>query len=404
MAEFTYVAMNEAGKRVKGNVLAENETLALEKLRLQDLYPTKLVPANIFNKEIDISIGKVATSRDLSVFCRQFVSMLSAGITIVTALEMLADQTENKHLARALRKVQEDIMQGETLADAMRKHKKIFPELMINMVTAGEAAGKLDVTFSRMADHFEKAEKTEGMMKKAAIYPVMVAVVAIVVVVIMLIKVVPAYADMFASMDVEMPGITLAVMNASDFMTHYWYVLLAIIVMVVAVGKAYKNTEDGKLAAGRMAISVPLFGKLKIKTISSLTARTLSTLIYSGMPLVDGLRLTARTVGNELYKRALEQAVVDVREGMTLSSSLKKSGLYPPMVSHMIGIGEETGELEDMLTKLADYYDTEVEMTTQTVMAALEPMIILIMAALVGIIIAACMAPMISMYSNMGNL
>lgn len=404
MAEFTYVAMNEAGKRVKGNVLAENETLALEKLRLQDLYPTKLVPANIFNKEIDISIGKVATSRDLSVFCRQFVSMLSAGITIVTALEMLADQTENKHLARALRKVQEDIMQGETLADAMRKHKKIFPELMINMVTAGEAAGKLDVTFSRMADHFEKAEKTEGMMKKAAIYPVMVAVVAIVVVVIMLIKVVPAYADMFASMDVEMPGITLAVMNASDFMTHYWYVLLAIIVMVVAVGKAYKNTEDGKLAAGRMAISVPLFGKLKIKTISSLTARTLSTLIYSGMPLVDGLRLTARTVGNELYKRALEQAVVDVREGMTLSSSLKKSGLYPPMVSHMIGIGEETGELEDMLTKLADYYDTEVEMTTQTVMAALEPMIILIMAALVGIVIAACMAPMISMYSNMGNL
>ncbi|MDY4792697.1 MAG: type II secretion system F family protein [Pararoseburia sp.] len=404
MAEFTYVAMNEAGKRVKGNVLAENETLALEKLRLQDLYPTKLVPANIFNKEIDISIGKVATSRDLSVFCRQFVSMLSAGITIVTALEMLADQTENKHLARALRKVQEDIMQGETLADAMRKHKKIFPELMINMVTAGEAAGKLDVTFSRMADHFEKAEKTEGMMKKAAIYPVMVAVVAIVVVVIMLIKVVPAYADMFASMDVEMPGITLAVMNASDFMTHYWYVLLAIIVMVVAVGKAYKNTEDGKLAAGRMAISVPLFGKLKIKTISSLTARTLSTLIYSGMPLVDGLRLTARTVGNELYKRALEQAVVDVREGMTLSSSLKKSSLYPPMVSHMIGIGEETGELEDMLTKLADYYDTEVEMTTQTVMAALEPMIILIMAALVGIVIAACMAPMISMYSNMGNL
>lgn len=404
MAEFTYVAMNEAGKRVKGNVLAENETLALEKLRLQDLYPTKLVPANIFNKEIDISIGKVATSRDLSVFCRQFVSMLSAGITIVTALEMLADQTENKHLARALRKVQEDIMQGETLADAMRKHKKIFPELMINMVTAGEAAGKLDVTFSRMADHFEKAEKTEGMMKKAAIYPVMVAVVAIVVVVIMLIKVVPAYADMFAAMDVEMPGITLAVMNASDFMTHYWYVLLAIIVMVVAVGKAYKNTEDGKLAAGRMAISVPLFGKLKIKTISSLTARTLSTLIYSGMPLVDGLRLTARTVGNELYKRALEQAVVDVREGMTLSSSLKKSSLYPPMVSHMIGIGEETGELEDMLTKLADYYDTEVEMTTQTVMAALEPMIILIMAALVGIVIAACMAPMISLYSNMGNL
>lgn len=404
MAEFTYTAMNEAGKQVKGNILAENEALALEKLRLQDLYPTKLVPANIFNREIDISIGKVVSSRDLSVFSRQFVSMLSAGITIVTALEMLADQTENRHLARALRRVQEDIMQGETLSDAMRKQKKIFPELMLNMVTAGEAAGKLDITFTRMAEHFEKAEKTEGMMKKAAIYPVMVAVVALVVVVVMLIKVVPAYTEMFASMDAEMPGITLAVMRASDFMTKYWYVILAGIVAVVAGMKAYKNTEDGKMLAGRIAIGMPLFGKLNVKTICSLTARTLSTLVYSGMPLVDGLQLMSKTVGNALYQRALEQAVMDVREGMPLSSSLKKSGLYPPMVSHMVGIGEETGEIEDMLVKLADYYDTEVEMTTQTVMAALEPMIILIMALLVGVVIAACMAPMVSMYSQMGSL
>ncbi len=404
MAEFTYTAMNEAGKQVKGNIIAENETIALEKLKLQELYPVKLTTANIFNRELDISIGKVVSSRDLSVFCRQFVSMLSAGVTIVSALEMLAEQTENKYMSRALFKVQEDIMQGETLADAMRKQKKIFPELMLNMVTAGEAAGKLDVTFERMADHFEKAEKTEGMLKKAAIYPIIVAVVAVIVMAVMLIKVVPAYVEMFESMDVEMPGITQAVINASNFLKKYWYILLTLIVVIVAGTKAYKGTEDGKLAAGRMAISIPLFGKLNIKTISSLTARTLSTLIYSGMPLVDGLAITARTVGNELYKRALEQAVDDVREGMPLSTSLKKSNLYPPMVSHMIGIGEETGEIEDMLTKLANYYDVEVEMTTQSVMAALEPIIILVMAGGVGIIIAACMAPMVSMYGNMGNL
>ena len=404
MAEFTYTAINGAGRQVKGNILAETEAHALEKLRLQDLYPTKIATATLLNKEIDINFGKLASSRDLSVFRRQFVSMLSAGVTIVSALEMLADQTENKHMAKALRKVQEDIMQGETLADAMRKQNKIFPELMLNMVAAGEASGKLDVSFTRMAEHFEKAEKTEGMIRKASIYPIMVAVVALVVVVIMLLKVVPSYTEMFASMDAEMPGITQAVINASNFVTKYWYIVLAIIVAVVGGLKAYQATEDGKLFMGRLAISIPLFGKLNMKTISSLTARTLSTLICSGMPLVDALVIMSKTVGNEVYKKALEHTVDDVREGIPLSVSLRRSGLYPPMVSHMVGIGEETGEIDDMLTKLADYYDVEVEMTTQTVMAALEPIIILVMALLVGIIIAACLAPMVQMYSSMGNL
>ena len=404
MAEYTYTAINGAGRQVKGNILAESEAHAVDKLRNQDLYPTKISTANILNRELDINFGKVVSSRDLSVFCRQFVSMLSAGVTIVSALEMLADQTDNKHMARALRKVQEDIMQGETLADAMRKQKKIFPELMLNMVAAGEAAGKLEVSFTRMAEHFEKAEKTEGMIKKAAIYPCMVAVVALVVVVIMLLKVVPAYSEMFASMDTEMPGITQAVINASNFVKQYWYVVAIFIAILVVGLRAFKSTEDGKLLLGRLAISIPLFGKLTIKTISSLTARTLSTLICSGMPLVDALAIMARTVGNEVYKKALENTVDDVREGIPLSVSLRKSGLYPPMVSHMVGIGEETGEIDEMLTKLADYYDVEVEMTTQTVMAALEPIVILVMALVVGVIIAACLAPMVQMYSSMGSL
>lgn len=404
MAEYTYTAINGAGRQVKGNILAESEAHAVDKLRNQDLYPTKISTANILNRELDINFGKVVSSRDLSVFSRQFVSMLSAGVTIVSALEMLADQTDNKHMARALRKVQEDIMQGETLADAMRKQKKIFPELMLNMVAAGEAAGKLEVSFTRMAEHFEKAEKTEGMIKKAAIYPCMVAVVALVVVVIMLLKVVPAYSEMFASMDTEMPGITQAVMNASNFVKQYWYVVAIFIAILVVGLRAFKSTEDGKLLLGRLAISIPLFGKLTIKTISSLTARTLSTLICSGMPLVDALAIMARTVGNEVYKKALENTVDDVREGIPLSVSLRKSGLYPPMVSHMVGIGEETGEIDEMLTKLADYYDVEVEMTTQTVMAALEPIVILVMALVVGVIIAACLAPMVKMYGSMGNL
>lgn len=404
MGEFTYMALDSAGKQQKGNITAETENQALEKLKAQELYPISVKQANILNKEMDLTIGKVVSNRDLSVFCRQFVSMLSAGVTIVSALDMLGQQTENKYMAKALHQVQGDILKGETLATAMRKQNKIFPELMVNMISAGEASGKLEVSFERMATHFEKAEKTRAMIRKAAIYPIVVCVVAVIVVAVMLIKVVPSYVEMFAQMDIEMPAITQFVINASDFLVKYWYLVVAVIAVIVVAAKAVGQTDDGKLAAGKAAVNVPLFGKLNIKTISSLTARTLSTLIYSGMPLVDSLEIVSRTLENELYRRALLKTQEEVSQGVPLSISLKRTGLFPPMVTHMIGIGEETGEIEEMLTKLADYYDEEVEMTTQTVMAALEPMIILVMAGAVGFIIAAVMSPMIAMYGNMGNL
>lgn len=404
MGEFTYTALDSAGKQQKGNITAETENQALEKLKAQELYPISVKEANILNKEMDLTIGKVVSNRDLSVFCRQFVSMLSAGVTIVSALDMLGQQTENKYMAKALHQVQGDILKGETLATAMRKQNKIFPELMVNMISAGEASGKLEVSFERMATHFEKAEKTQGMIRKAAIYPIVVALVAVIIVAIMLIKVVPSYVEMFEQMDIEMPAITQFVINASDFLVKYWYLVVAVIAVIVVAVKVVGQTDDGKLAAGKAAVNIPLFGKLNIKTISSLTARTLSTLIYSGMPLVDSLEIVSRTLENELYRRALLKTQEEVSQGVPLSVSLKRTGLFPPMVTHMIGIGEETGEIEEMLTKLADYYDEEVEMTTQTVMAALEPMIILVMAGAVGFIIAAVMSPMIAMYGNMGNL
>lgn len=404
MAEYTYLAVDGEGRQKRGNIVAETELLALQWLKNEDLYPIKIKKANLLTREVDFSIGKAVASKDLSVFCRQFSSMLSAGVTLLEALDMLATQTENKQMVKAIRSVRQDIMKGETLSSAMSKQSKVFPDLMVNMIVAGENAGKQQVTFQRMAVHFEKTSKTEGMLKKAAVYPIIVTIVAIIVSVVMLVVAIPKFMDTFTSMDIEMPGITLAVVALSDFVIKYWYVILAVIFFIVAIIRWYSQTEKGKDHFGKMSISFPLIGELNVKTISSLTARSMGTLLYSGMTLVEALEIMAKTVGNTLYQKALQQAVEDVKQGVELSTSLKRTKLYPHMVCHMIGIGEETGDMDEMLDKLANYYDEEVEQTTQTVMAALEPMIILVMALLVGILVAAVMAPMISMYSNMGSL
>ena len=403
MPEFRYVALTADGEEKKGNITSTTLDEALASLRGDGLFPTTVEKATVLNKDLELPFGSSVSARDLSVFCRQFVSMLSSGVTILAALEMQANQTENKTLARTLSVVRDDITKGETLANAMKRHPKVFPELMISMVEAGEASGKLEVTFELMADHFERVERTKGMIRKASVYPIVVAIVAVIVMIIMFVKVIPAYTDMFNDMDIEMPKITLAVVAASNFLIHYWYVIVGVIVAIVLGVKAWHSTPEGKLAHGRASLKAPLFGKLHLKSECSVMARTLSTLIYSGMDLVEALEIVAKVTGNEVIKRTLRNSAEDVRRGVPLSKSLEKAGVFPPMVIYMIGVGEETGEIEDMLSKLADYYDEEVEMTTQTVMAAIEPMIILIMAALVMILIAAVMSPMIAMYSNLGD-
>ncbi len=404
MPEFTYVAQDSTGKEKKGNVVADTPQMAVEMVSAEGLVVLSVKEANALTKEINITIGKLVKPRDLSVFCRQFVSMLSAGVTIVAALDMLSGQTENKYMKKAITETRQDILKGETLADSMSRHPKIFPDIMVNMIRAGEASGKLEIAFERMAEHFEKAAQTAGMVKKAAMYPAIVAIVSIIVGVFMLVKVVPSYMEMFDSMDMEMPALTKAVIAMSDFIVAYWYILLPAIILIVVAIAMYKKTDSGKLLFGKMAIKAPFFGKLNVKTACSLFARTLSTLIYSGLPLTEALDIVADTMSNEVYKRALKKVADEVSQGIPLSVSLKKSKLFPPMVDYMVDIGENTGEVEEMLEKLADYYDEEVKMTTETVMAAVEPMIILVMAALVGVLIAAVMSPMIAMYDQMGNM
>lgn len=404
MAEFVYRAITQEGREKRGNIKAEDAKAAVRQLRDRGFMPYQVKEANLFNKEIEVTFFRKVRPRDLSVFCRQFVSMISAGVTVMDALGMLASQTEHKGMAAAIRIVQADIGRGESLSEAMRRQEKVFPSIMVSMVAAGEASGRLETAFSRMADFFEKQHRMRGMIKKAAMYPMIVAIVAAIVVFVMLIKVVPGYVELFDEMDVSMPAITRIVIHMSNFMQSYWYLVAAFIVAFVIAVRIYLHTKQGEYLAGKIARTMPILGKLNIKKEASMFARTLSTLLYAGLPMVDAIEIVAATMENVLYRDALYEAKEQVMRGVPLSEPVQKSGLFPPMVSHMMRIGEETGEIEEMMNRLADYYDEEVELSTQTAMAALEPLIIIFMAVCVLILIAAMMAPMISMYSGLDNL
>lgn len=404
MADWTYVAIDSNGKEQKGNIVADTELEAKNKLKLDGYMVISLTKATALTKELNIQIGGGVKPRDLSVFCRQFTSMINAGVTILDTLDMLADQTENKVMGKAIRGVHSEIQKGETMSEALRKYPKVFPSIMVSMVAAGEASGKIDVAFERMSEHFEKSAKLKGLIKKAAVYPIIVSIVAVVVVVVMLVKVIPSYEDMFTQLGTELPGITKMVVAMSDFLMAYWYIIIAVVVAIVVSISVFKRTESGKKFFGTVARKVPIFKNLNIKTAASNYARTLSTLVYSGLPMIEALGITAGTMTNYWYKQALEKAKEEVSKGIPLSEPITSCGLFPPMVSHMTRIGEETGDLEGMLTRLADYYDEEVETATQAVIAAMEPMIILVLAVIVGGLVAAIMTPMLAMYSAMDNV
>lgn len=404
MAEFTYAALTDKGAKKTGNIVAESKEMALQQLREQGLFPTDVQTASALNREIKFNVGGSISAHALAVFCRQFHSMLDAGVALVPALQMLGKQADNKTLAKAIGDLEQDVRAGLTLGEAMRHQGNAFPEMMIAMVEAGEASGKLDVSLERMAAQFDRTDKTQAMTKKAAIYPVIVAIVAVAVVVFMLVKVIPSYQEMFSQMDMDLPAITKAMIKLSDFIIHYWYIIIAVIVAIVVVHRIIRSTENGRLRQDTNALKFPLLGNLRVKTNCSIISRTLSTLIFSGLSITDALAICAKVTDNYAYKSALQSAVEDVKRGVPLSASLSKSKWFPPMVIYMISVGEETGQTDDMLQKLADYYDDEVEMTTQTVMAAIEPAIILVMAGLVGILIMAVMSPMIQMYSSLDQL
>lgn len=404
MPGFSYVAVDKRGKEKRGNIEAENRDKVADILKNDGLIPVSIKEQGLLNKEIDFSIGKKVKPRDLSVFCRQFVSITQAGVPMKEALQMLAEQTENKWLKRAVSEVLTSVEKGNTLADSMRGESDVFPPMLVNMVEAGESSGSLEMAFSRMAVHFEKEAKLKATIKKATIYPIILVIAAIGVIAVMLLFVIPIFIDMFADLDIEMPAITMWVMNTSKWTTAHWYIILAVVVGLVVAYKLLYRTEQGRLVIDEIKMKMPLFGKLTVKTACAQFARTMSTLLTSGISTIDALETVSKVVNNIHYTNAMLKAREEVMKGIPLSEPLQESGIFPPMVYHMTGIGEETGNIEEMLAKLADYYDEEVEMTTQSVLAAMEPLIIVFMALIIGTLVIAVISPIATMYDGLDNL
>lgn len=404
MAAWGFVAIDKSGKEIKGSKEADSEEQVLRELKAQGLIVLDVTEQNALTKDISIDIGGKPTARDLSVFCRQFASITRAGVTIIEALRMLAEATENKKMQKALMNVRADVEKGETFADSLAKHPAVFPELLIQMARAGESSGSLETSMERMAIQFEKSAKTKALVKKAMIYPMVVMIVAIAVVIVMLLVVIPSYTDMFEQLGAELPGITLAVIAMSDFLKNYWFIIIPVVIGTVFLIKAYAKTYSGKHLFGKLQLKIPALKNLVVKNASAMMARTLSTLLTAGVPLNEAVGIVADTMTNIWFKEALHDATEQIMVGVPLSQPLQNCGLFPPMVYYMVRIGEEAGSTEEMLNKLADYYEEEVELAVQSLMAAMEPMIIIVLAVVVGGLIAACMAPMMTMYEALDNL
>lgn len=404
MESFSYKAVSAAGKDVKGSVEAESREEAARKIKEQGLVPVSIGKQGALDKDVNIPIfkGKKIPARDMSVFCRQFASILKAGVSVINALEMLAEQTENKKLKEAIVNTQSNVEKGENLSDSMRQNDA-FPSILIDMVRAGEASGSLENSLTRMAIQFEKDAKLNGIVKKAMMYPIVLICVMIGVVIVMLTFVIPSFMTMFEDLDSELPATTKAILAMSNSLKNYWYIYIIVVVGIVVGIQMYKRTDNGKHNLDKLKLKIPVFGVLQTKSACASFARTMSTLLQAGMPMIDALEISASTMKNVLFYDGLQKVKNGVSLGLPLSNQLKATGLFPAMVVHMVGIGEETGNVEEMLTNSATYYEEEVEVQTQALTSLMEPIIIVLMAFVVVLLIMAIYQPMIQLYNTLGS-
>lgn len=403
MPGYFYIVADKAGKEKRGKMEANNRDAAKELLK-KDGYVILSLEEQSQQFDMNFTFGRKLKPRDLSVFCRQFVSILESGVAMKEALAMLEEQTENKTLKKSIAEVLTNIEKGNSLADAMRGESHVFPPMLINMVEAGESSGNLEMAFSRMAEQFEKEAKLKATVRKATVYPIVLIFACIGVIGVMLLYVIPIFIDMFKEIDMEMPAFTMFVMGLSEWAGTHVYIIVGVAVAIFVAYQAYYRTEGGRKNIDKIKMKMPLFGQLVVKSNCSRFARTASTLLAAGVPMIDCLDIVSRIVNNIHYSMAIQNAREEVMKGIPLSEPLRDAGIFPPMVYHMTGIGEETGNIEQMLNKLADYYDEEVEITTQTILAAMEPLIIVFMAVVVGSLVIASILPIAAMYEGLDNL
>ncbi|MEF2645560.1 MAG: type II secretion system F family protein [Oscillospiraceae bacterium] len=397
MPGFNYTAINRNGKRVRSSLDASSIETAKSSLRGAGYTILDIKEQTTLNRDIEIPFLGNPKAKDMAVFCRQFVSILRAGVSVASVLAMLGQQTSNKKLRAAIREMQADVEKGEALATSMRRHPKIFPAILVNMVSAGEASGNLEESFRQMELYFERSKRTKSKVTSAMIYPCVLIVVMIIVLIVMMTKIIPNFLKTFEDMDAELPKITLGVMAVCEWFKSWWWVLLLVLVALIVGGVLFHRTNKGKHFFGWLARKTPVVGNLTVKTACATFCRTMEVLIGSGLTLTDSMDLAASNMGNIYYLEAIRDARALVAEGTPLRESLVRTGIFPPMVSNLVGVGEETGDLQSMMGKVADYYDEEVDEATKKLLNLMEPAIIIFMAVFVVIIVLAIYLPMINM-------
>lgn len=397
MPGFNYTAINRNGKRVRSSLDASSIETAKSSLRGAGYTILDIKEQTTLNRDIEIPFLGNPKAKDMAVFCRQFVSILRAGVSVASVLSMLGQQTSNKKLRAAIREMQADVEKGESLASSMRRHPKIFPPILVNMVSAGEASGNLEESFLQMERYFDRSKRTKSKVTSAMIYPCVLIVVMIVVLIVMMTKIIPNFLKTFEDMDAELPKITLGVMAVCEWFKSWWWVPLLVLAALIVGGVLFHRTDKGKHFFGWLARKTPVVGNLTVKTACATFCRTMEVLIGSGLTLTDSMDLAASNMGNIYYLEAIRDARALVAEGTPLRESLLRTGIFPAMVSNLVGVGEETGDLQSMMGKVADYYDEEVEEATKKLLNLMEPAIIIVMAVFVVIIVLAIYLPMINM-------
>ena len=397
MPGFNYTAIDRNGKRVRSSLDASSIETAKSSLRGAGYTILDIKEQTTLNRDIEIPFLGNPKAKDMAVFCRQFVSILRAGVSVASVLAMLGQQTGNKKLRAAIREMQADVEKGESLASSMRRHPKIFPPILVNMVSAGEASGNLEESFLQMERYFDRSKRTKSRVTSAMIYPCVLIVVMIVVLIVMMTKIIPNFLKAFEEMDAELPKITLGVMAVCKWFESWWWVPLLVLAALIVGGVLFHRTNKGKHFFGWLARKTPVVGNLTVKTACATFCRTMEVLIGSGLTLTDSMDLAASNMGNIYYLEAIRDARALVAEGTPLRESLVRTGIFPPMVSNLVGVGEETGDLQSMMGKVADYYDEEVEEATKKLLNLMEPAIIIFMAVFVVIIVLAIYLPMINM-------
>jgi type IV pilus assembly protein PilC len=399
MPAFVWKGKNRDGKAVSGERVAENKEAVMALLRREQILVSSVKEKG---KELALpKFGAGVPAKQLAIFVRQFSVMIDAGLPLVQCLEILGGQQENKTFAKILQQTRMDVEGGATLADAMRKHPKAFDELFVNMIAAGEAGGILDTILKRLATYIEKAVKLKSQVKGAMVYPIAVISIAGIVIAVILWKVIPTFAAMFEGLGATLPLPTRIVIAASNWFVRLLPFLVVFLVAGVFAFKRYYATYGGRRVVDRAVLKMPIIGVLMQKIAVARFCRTLATLISSGVPILDGLEITARTSGNAIIEDAILAVRKGVESGLTVAQPLKESGVFPPMVVQMIGVGEQTGALDAMLGKIADFYEEEVDQAVANLLTLMEPVMILFLGTTVGGIVISMYLPLFDLISKL---